>query len=122
MAALTETRKREFSKRLLDILNSNADALQTAGDDIDVKSDNLKALVDNAFSAEEKQLHARTEANRATEASQKATEDAYKEASNVVELIVGALGKQDALSKRLKKLREEISKESLRGKRKTSEE
>lgn len=122
MAALTETTKREFSKRLLDILNSNADALQTAGVDIGVKSANLKELVDNAFSAEERQLHARTEANRATEASQKATEDAYKEASNVVELIVGALGKQDALSKRLKKLREEISKESSRGKRKTSEE
>jgi hypothetical protein len=40
----------------------------------------------------------------------------YKKASAIIELIVGALGKDDALSKRLRNLRDEIAKESLRGK------
>ncbi|MEW6557401.1 MAG: hypothetical protein AB1349_08615 [Elusimicrobiota bacterium] len=45
------------------------------------------------------------------------TATAYKKASDTIDLIVGALGKGDALSKRLRNLRDEIAKESLRGKR-----
>ncbi|MEW6556840.1 MAG: hypothetical protein AB1349_05730 [Elusimicrobiota bacterium] len=114
--ALTETTKREFAKRTLDILNSYSDVLKKTELDIKPKSDELKKLVDEAFSAEEKQLKAQTEAKKATSASQKATTSCYKKASDVIELIVGALGKEDALSKRLKNLRDEISKEALRGK------
>ncbi|MFA5779933.1 MAG: hypothetical protein WC947_07330 [Elusimicrobiota bacterium] len=117
MAGLTDTTKREFAKRTLDILNSNADALKKTGVDIKAKSDELKKLVDDAFSAEEKQLKSQTEAIKSTEVSQKATVDVYKKASDVIELIVGALGKGDALSKRLRNLRDEISNEALRGKR-----
>jgi hypothetical protein len=117
MAGLTETTKREFSKRALDILNSNAEALKSSGVDIKGKSDELKKLIDDAFAAEEKQVTAQTEARRATETSQKATADAYKKASDIVDLIVGAMGKGDALSKRLRNLRDEIANEALRGKK-----
>ena len=117
MARLTETTKREFSKRLLDILNSNAAALQDAGVDIKPKSDELSGLIDDAFSAEEKQLKAQTEARRATETSQMATSEAYQKASDIVELIIGALGKRDVLSKRLRNLRNEIGREPSRGSR-----
>ncbi|MDO9028620.1 MAG: hypothetical protein Q7U68_07170 [Candidatus Roizmanbacteria bacterium] len=117
MAGLTETTKREFAKRTLDLLNANASTLKTAGVDIKGKSDELKKLIDDAFSAEEKQVSAQTAAKKATETSQKATDSAYKNASDVIELIVGALGKGDALSKRLRNLRDEIAKESLRGKK-----
>ena len=115
--SLTETNKREISKRTLDILNSNAPTLKTAGVDIKGKSDELKKLIDDAFSAEEKQLKAQTDAKRSTELSQKATDSAYRKASDVIELIVGALGKGDALSKRLRNIRDEIANEALRGKR-----
>ncbi|PIU83585.1 MAG: hypothetical protein COS68_03280 [Elusimicrobia bacterium CG06_land_8_20_14_3_00_38_11] len=114
--ALTETTKREFAKRTLDILNSNADALKKAGVDSSVKSGELKQLIDDAFSAEEKQLAAQTQSKKATEASQNATTEAYKKASAVIELLVGSLGKEDALSKRLRNLRDEIANEALRGK------
>jgi len=42
MAGLTETTKREFAKRTLDLLNANASTLKTAGVDIKGKSDELK--------------------------------------------------------------------------------
>ena len=88
--------------------------------DIKAKSDELKKLIDEAFSCEQKQLPAQTAAKKATESSQKATKDAYKKSSDVIELIVGALGKGDALSKRLRNLRDEIAKEALRGKKTTA--
>jgi hypothetical protein len=40
--------RREFSKRVLDILNSNVDVIKKAGVDVTAKSEELKKLVDEA--------------------------------------------------------------------------
>ena len=117
MAGLTETTKREFSKRILDVLNTNKDTLKIKGVDAEVASGELSQLLDDAFSKENKQIQLQVETKKATADSQKATDIAYRKASATVELLVGALGKEDELSKRLKNLRDEIANEELRGKR-----
>lgn len=117
MGGLTETTKREFAKRILEIMNSNSEELQTAGVDVSVKSSELSGMIDAAFTAEERQLRARADSEAATRVSQEATDSAYKSASNAVDLLVGALGKNNTLSKRLRAVRDEIANEALRGKR-----
>lgn len=110
--ALTETSKREFAKRILNVLVSHADTARTAGVDASVKAAKLNALIDEAFAAEDAQIRIAAESLQATQRSRTTMEAAYAEASAAVELIVGSLGKKDMLSHRLKKLREEMSRTS----------
>jgi hypothetical protein len=44
-------------------------------------------------------------------------DDSYKFASSTLDAMVGVLGKNDPLSKRLKQLRDQMTKEALRGKK-----
>ena len=112
MGGLTETTKREFAKRIPEVMNGSTEELQSGGVDISVKSTELSGQVEAAFSAEERQLRARADAEAATRASQEATNSAYNSASSAVDLIVGALGKSNTLSIRLRGIRDEIANEN----------
>ncbi|MEK6795721.1 MAG: hypothetical protein AABZ39_13150 [Spirochaetota bacterium] len=117
MASLTETSKRDFAKRILEVLKSSGENLKPAGVDASVKAAKLETLVTEAFAAEDGQIKTRAESQKISARSRETVESAYAEASAVVELIVGSLGKKDPLSRRLKSLRDEVSRESNRGPR-----
>ncbi|MBI4979485.1 MAG: hypothetical protein HZC28_18555 [Spirochaetes bacterium] len=116
--ALTETTQREFAQRILDVVNANSDKLSQAGVDTRAKQTALKDALTNAFSLEEAQLRAAAEAKKATTATTAATAAVYKKASDIVELITGALGKDDPLVKKIKAMRPAISNVKARGARK----
>ncbi|MBI4977902.1 MAG: hypothetical protein HZC28_10480 [Spirochaetes bacterium] len=109
MKSLNDVSKREFALRILNVLTTNTDAVKTAGVDASVKAGKLKALIDEAFATKDAQIAAQVNSLMATKRARLALEDAYAEASAVVELIVGSLGRQDALVHRMKRLRGEVS-------------
>lgn len=118
MPGITEAQRRAFSHQIAEILGSNKTALKQQGLDVTAKLTDLQNRLNNAEKAEQEQLQAMAAAKTKTEASVKATNAAYELASAQVEAIVGTLGKKDALSQKIKMIRDSMSKVSARGKKK----
>ena len=107
MANLTEEEKREFPREIIEIMDSNSAELTAAGFDPAALKVELTTLADDADAKEAAQVNARAANATATAESQAATTAGYQKASDSVELIVGLLGKDHALSVILRQLRSE---------------
>lgn len=107
MANLTEEEKREFIREIVEILDNHAAELTAAGFDPANLKTELTGLADDADAKEADQVSARAALAATTAASQEATLKGYSKASDAVELMVGLLGKEHALSQIIRKLRSE---------------
>ena len=104
---MSEEERRQFVRAMVEILDNHAADLTAAGFDPAAKQAELTALAEDADNKEGGQVNARVALANATASSQQATIKGYKAASNTVDLVVGLLGKDHALSKIIKKLRSE---------------
>lgn len=103
--ALNDPKKRDFSKQIIALLESNAEVLTNVGYDPTEKITELRDQSQQAEDAEAKQTEAEVEAKNATENAQKTLTTVYKNAAATVDLITGLLGKDHNLVKEIKKMR-----------------
>ncbi len=124
MATLTEDQQRAFGNRMSEIAEDpeTQAALNAAesGLDLGKRKAKLAAKKTAADSAENEQTRAKVQLARTTGASVAATGDYYTEASDVAGAICKGLGEKHPLSRRIHRLRPEMSNEAARGSRKTA--
>ncbi len=118
MAMLTYAQKFSFSETVAEILQQNKQAFIAAGLDADKKIAPLLEKNKKVVVADSKQESLKADLKRATEDAVSAVDDSYKTASSLLDAMVGALGKDHTLSKRLRQLRDQMIKEASRGKKK----
>lgn len=116
--ALTYAQKLSFSHLVLQFMRDNEAALKEKGIELSRKATALESKVTAAVQDDTKQETAKSEVVRATEKAVASLTAAYNEASSMVDLMVGAFGKNDPLSKRLRQLRDQMALEAKRGKKK----
>ena len=115
MPGLTENEKRAFAHLMAEILQDNLARLAALGFNGNARLNELRVKEHVAQDKEAAQLAARVAHENATAASVEATDEVYNLASDTVEVIVGLVGKDDALSGRLRNLRDEMNLEAARG-------
>ncbi|MBI4726661.1 hypothetical protein HY768_05485 [candidate division TA06 bacterium] len=116
--ALTYSGKLGFAKQLGSIIQAKAVELKAAKMDVDGRSKGISARVDIAIKEDGKQETLKAELRAQTDKAVEAANQAYSYASDTADLIVGSLGKTHELSKRIRKLREQMSNVGNRGKKK----
>ena len=114
---ITHAQKLAFAKTMIEILENNKEKLQEKGVDVEGRIKELRQQVDNAAKAEADQQQEQSEARGATTEANETLDAAYNNASASVELIVGALGKDDPLVLEIKNIRDEMANEANRGPR-----
>ena len=75
--------------------------------------------VQHAVNDDVKQEQLKSELVKATGKAVASLDSAYKQASSLIDAMVGVIGKDTPLAKRLRQLRDQMSKEALRGKKET---
>ncbi len=105
MTTLSESRKRDFISQLILLMESKADEFTQAGYDPTNKIEELKGLSDEAQADEAEQQQIQALAKDATQKAQTSLKTAYKEASNMVDLIAGLLGKDHNLVAEIRQMR-----------------
>ena len=116
--ALTYAQKFSFAETVAEILTQNKKTFQDAGLDADKKIAPLLEKNKKVTVADSKQESLKAELKRATEDAVSAVDDSYKAASSLLDAMVGTIGKDHPLAKRLRQLRDQMAKEALRGKKK----
>jgi len=117
MAKLTEAGEREFAHRIINILKETKETFKGTDLNIDNRVKELQTFTDDADKAEAEQVKAQATARELTKKSIESRKKSYSKASATIDAISGALGKDHALTKRLKNLRDEMALEALRGKK-----
>jgi hypothetical protein len=110
MASLSYAQKFSFGETIIEILKQNKEMLIEAGLDVDKKLVQLEKKNNDAISADAKQEAMKAELEKATAVAVSLVDDSYTFASSIVDAMVGALGKKDPLSKRLRELRSQMKK------------
>ncbi|MGQ8338408.1 hypothetical protein ACUNWD_17770 [Sunxiuqinia sp. A32] len=105
MATLNDKESRDFVQQVLVIVNQNASLLTDAGFDPTPRTGQLQTELQTADDAEGAQQNAQAAALDATKVAQQTLEVAYNDASAVVNLIEGLLGKDHGLVRQLRQLR-----------------
>ena len=105
MTRLSEKEKRDFVVHVITTLNDEAAALTAAGFDPTERSTGLTAKSEAAAEAEVAQQKAQSVALKATKTSNQALDAAYEDASSVVSLVEGLLGKDNELVHKLHQFR-----------------
>lgn len=105
MANLTESKKRDFISQLIVLLTQNVQLLTDKGYNPETVLARLQQELVTANDYEAKQREALAAAKDATQRANSALNEAYTDASAVVDLISGLLGKKDNLLLEIKKIR-----------------
>ena len=105
MAVQKESEKRDFVSQTTVITEQNASLLVDAGFDPANRIEQLKTELTAADEAEGKQKEAQAAALDATNLSKETLKVAYNDASAVISLIEGLLGKDHSLVRKLRQLR-----------------
>lgn len=105
MAGLTEAKKRDFINQLVLMVTQNKQALIDKGFDPTTRIDELKVKSKDADAAEVKQQKAMASYKDATKQAQDTLDAAYTDASGLVDVLSGMLGKKDNLVLEIKKMR-----------------
>jgi len=116
--ALTYAGKLGFAKQLVSIIQEKAADLKAVKMDVDGRGKEITARAEAANKEDGKQETIKAELRAQTDKTVEAINYAYSYASDTADLIVGSLGKTHELSKRIRKLREQMSNEANRGKKK----
>ncbi len=105
MTKQSESSRRDFVSQMITFLEEERETLTTAGFDPASKIEALKAENNEAEVSEIAQQTAMAAAKEATQLSIEKLSIAYKDASNVADLISGLLGKENELVKKIRKFR-----------------
>lgn len=105
MSKQNESEKRDFVSQIISLVEEEKTRLTEEGYDPTSKTEGLKRKKAEADSAETAQQAAAAKAKEATTHSVTKLDEAYKEASNFVDLISGVLGKENELVKKMRKFR-----------------
>jgi len=110
MPGLTYSQKYSFSETITEILSQNKQKFIDAGLEVDNRL--LKMLEKNkkVTETDAEQETQKAKLLESTKIAVAAVEDSYKFASSTVEAMIGVLGKNDTLAKRLTKLRGQMNK------------
>jgi predicted transcriptional regulator len=120
MAKLTYAQMMAFCKLVVQFLKDNAAALKASGFDTTAKTTSLETATNQAFVDDAAQEAKKAELHKATQKAVASTTAAYIQASSMMDAMVGVIGKDQTLSKQLRKIREQMSKEASRGKKQKS--
>lgn len=115
--ALTYAQKFSFAETVAEILNQNKQLFIDAGLDVNKKLTPLLEKNKKVVITDSQQEKLKADLKKATETAVTSCEDSYKFASSVLDAMVGVLGKNDPLAKRLRQLRDQMAKEALRGRK-----
>ncbi len=113
--ALTYAQKFSFCETIESLLFLHLELLKTSGLAADAKMAALDVVASEARTLDAKQESIKAVLVKATEDAVKAMNKAYVEASSTTDAMVGVLGKDTALAKRLRKLREEMNRQDKGG-------
>lgn len=105
MSTLNEKESRDFISQVIVIVGQNSGALADAGYDPTNRSEQLKTKLQTADEAEGEQQKAQAVALEATKRANTTLKEAYDDASAMVNLIEGLLGKDNGLVHKLRQLR-----------------
>ena len=115
--ALTYAQKLAFSETLAQFIRDNEVDLRKVGFDTAKKLATLERFIRSAIDLDVVQETIKSELVKATDEAVTALDDCYHEASSMTDAMVGLLGKKTPLSKRLRKLRDQMTLVAQRGKR-----
>lgn len=105
MSKQNEAGKRDFVSQVISLSTESAELLIAKGFDPAAKIELLTNKKQIADKAETAQQEAAAAAKVATKVSNEKLDEAYREASNQVDLISGLLGKENELVKKMRKFR-----------------
>ncbi len=105
MAKMNEAKKRDFVTQIITLIEEEKYRLVDNGYDPTNKVDALKIKKKESDASEIAQQEAAARAKDATRLSNEKLDEAYREASNFVDLLSGLLGKEDELIKKVRKFR-----------------
>ena len=117
MAGLTYAQRFSYAETVTEILTQNKQAFIEAGLDAAKKLTQLNEKNARVTVADARQEKLKADLKKATEEAVLAVNDSYKFASSTMDAMTGALGKDHALSRRLRLLREQMVKADSRGPR-----
>ena len=103
--SLNESEKRDFCRRMLKILDDNSERLTALGFNPANMATALGTLADTADDKETDQAQARKFSLNTTAASVSSTEAAYKRASEMAEVVIGLVGRDDQLTREIRQIR-----------------
>ena len=105
MSKQSESDRRDFVSLIISLTTEESERLIAKGFDPATKITGLTTKKEAADQAETAQTEAAAAAKRATAFSNEKLDEAYREASNLTDLISGLLGKEDELVKKMRKFR-----------------
>lgn len=105
MATLKQSKQRDFIKQVLVIIGDNQHLMKEKGLDPTAKLALLHEKWEKMETVEGEKLQAKAELKDATRRSGECLKDTYTDASGLVDVFTGLLGKNNELVAELKKLR-----------------
>lgn len=105
MTKQSESAKRDFINQMITLAQEEKTNMIEKGFDPTTKLEEIKAKSEIAIKKEIEQQEASAKAKEATISAQTTLADAYKEASNLADLISGLYGKDNAIVKKIRKFR-----------------
>ena len=102
---MSESEKRDFCRQVTEILGDHSERLTSLGFDPSDMITTLETLAAVADDKESDQVQAKEFSLNSTAASVATTEAAYKRASEVAEVVIGLVGRDDALARAIRQIR-----------------
>ncbi len=117
MARLTYAQKLAFAHTVAQFIRDNATELKDGGFDPAKKLAELENELKSAVELDVQQEALKAKLVEATDKAVKALDTTYSQASSLIDAMVGVIGKDTPLAKRLRQLRDQMVLEASRGKR-----
>jgi len=117
MARLTYAQKLAFSQTVAQFVRDSATELKDSGFDPEKKLTELEEVLKSAVELDTQQEALKAKLVESTDKAVKALDTTYLQASSLIDAMVGVLGKDTPLAKRLRQLRTQMVTEASRGKR-----
>lgn len=117
MARLTYAQKLAFSQTVAQFIRDSTTELKDSGFDPEKKLTELEEVLKSAVELDTQQEALKAKLVESTDKAVKALDTTYLQASSLIDAMVGVLGKDTPLAKRLRQLRAQMVTEASRGKR-----
>lgn len=102
---MNEAGKRDFVSKMITLIEEEQATMTEKGFDPVSKAETLKLKKENVNKSEIAQQEAAAKAKEATTFANTLLDEAYKEASNLADLISGLYGKESEIVKKIRKFR-----------------
>jgi transcriptional regulator len=105
MSKMNEAGKRDFVSQMITLVEEEQVTMNEKGFDPATKVESLKTKKENVSKVEIAQQEAAAKAKEATTYANVLLDEAYKEASNMADLLSGLYGKESEIIKKIRKFR-----------------